>query len=124
MADFNAVAKAFVEFYYQTFDESRGKLTPLYRDQSMLTFEGQQFSGASNIVEKLVSLPFQKVAHRISTIDAQPANPTIGSILVTVTGQLLIDEESNPQMFSQSFQLVPEGTSYYVFNDIFRLNYA
>jgi hypothetical protein len=26
--------------------------------------------------------------------------------------------------FSQVFQLMPEGGSYYVFNDIFRLNYG
>lgn len=30
MADFNAVAKAFVEFYYQTFDSDRQNLAPLY----------------------------------------------------------------------------------------------
>ncbi|CDH59895.1 ntf2p [Lichtheimia corymbifera JMRC:FSU:9682] len=124
MADFNAVAKAFVEFYYQTFDTGRQNLAPLYRPESMLTFEGQQSSGGNAIIEKLVGLPFQKVAHRISTIDAQPANPTSGTILVTVTGQLLIDEEQNPQMFMQTFHLVPEGSSYWVFNDIFRLIYA
>ncbi|KAL1934096.1 hypothetical protein VTP01DRAFT_6278 [Rhizomucor pusillus] len=124
MADFQEVAKAFVEFYYKTFDANRQELLPLYREQSLLTFEGSQFMGAANIVEKLTSLPFQKVAHRISTIDAQPSNPQGGTIIVTVTGQLLVDEEQNPQMFSQTFQLVPEGGSYWVFNDIFRLNYA
>ncbi|KAI9275607.1 hypothetical protein BDA99DRAFT_191475 [Phascolomyces articulosus] len=123
MADFNQVAEAFVKFYYETFDSNRQNLTPLYREGSMLTFEGQQFSGANAITEKLVSLPFQKVAHRISTIDAQPSNAS-GTILVSVTGQLLVDEEQNPQMFSQTFHLVPEGGSYWVFNDIFRLNYA
>ncbi|KAI7884216.1 nuclear transport factor 2 [Lichtheimia hyalospora FSU 10163] len=124
MADINAVAKAFVEFYYQTFDTNRQNLGPLYRDHSMLTFEGQQTSGANPIVEKLVNLPFQKVAHRISTIDAQPTDPNAGTIIVTVTGQLLIDEEQNPQMFMQNFHLVPEGGSYWVLNDIFRLIYA
>ncbi|KAI9271203.1 hypothetical protein EDC94DRAFT_597493 [Helicostylum pulchrum] len=124
MADINQIATAFTQFYYETFDRSRQELTPLYRDQSMLTFEGQQFSGAANVVEKLVSLPFQKVQHRISTTDAQPGNPTGGSIIVAVTGALLIDEEQNPQMFSQTFHLVPENGSYWVYNDIFRLNYA
>ncbi|KAG2230623.1 hypothetical protein INT48_009613, partial [Thamnidium elegans] len=96
MADINQIATAFTQFYYETFDRSRQELTPLYRDQSMLTFEGQQFSSAANIVEKLVvsilciSLPFQKVQHRISTTDAQPGNPTSGSIIVAVTGALLV----------------------------------
>ena len=73
----------------------------------MLSFEGQQFQGVKTIVEKLCvsielrrgisnvlffqqSLPFQRVQHRVATVDAQPANPQLGSILVTVTGQLLV----------------------------------
>ena len=95
----------------------------LYRDHSMLTFETSQVQGAKDIAEKLVSLPFQKVAHRISTLDAQPGSPA-GDILVMVTGELLIDEEQNAQRYSQVFHLIPEGNSYYVFNDIFRLNYS
>ncbi|ORX51279.1 nuclear transport factor 2 [Hesseltinella vesiculosa] len=124
MADITSVAKAFVEFYYQTFDSGRQQLAPLYRNDSMLTFEGQQFAGSANITEKLVSLPFQKVSHRISTTDAQPANPGNGAILVTVTGQLLFDEEQNPQFFTQTFTLIPENNSYWVYNDVFRLVFA
>ncbi|ORY93531.1 hypothetical protein BCR43DRAFT_497101 [Syncephalastrum racemosum] len=124
MSDFNAVSAAFIQFYYQTFDSDRKALAGLYRPQSMLTFEGQQFVGAENITEKLVSLPFQKVQHRISTQDAQPGDPSNGMILVSVTGALVVDDEQNPTMFSQTFQLVPEGNSYWVYNDIFRLNYA
>ena len=56
MATPDAVAKSFVDFYYQAFDRSRQELAPLYKDHSMLTFEGQQFSGTKNIVEKLVVL--------------------------------------------------------------------
>ncbi len=56
----------------------------------MLTFENTQFQGQNAIVDKLVSLPFQKVQHRISTVDAQPGNPQTGSIIVMVTGQLLV----------------------------------
>lgn len=95
----------------------------LYRNESMLTFETSQLQGAKDIVEKLVSLPFARVQHRITTLDAQPASPS-GDVLVMITGDLLIDEEQNPQRFSQVFHLIPEGSSYYVFNDIFRLNYS
>lgn len=95
----------------------------IQRDHSMLTFESSQMQGARNIIEKLVSLPFQKVQHRISTLDAQPASEN-GDVLVMVTGELLIDDESNPQRYSQVFHLIPENGSYYVLNDIFRLNYA
>ena len=90
----------------------------------MLTFEGQQFQGAKAIVEKLVALPFTAVQHKITTVDVQPSNPSPGPLLVTVTGQLLVDAEQNAQQFSQTFQLVPDQGSYYVFNDMFRLNYG
>ncbi|KAL2919452.1 Nuclear transport factor 2 [Polyrhizophydium stewartii] len=123
MADINAIAKSFVDFYYSTFDRNRAELAPLYKEFSMMSFEGQQFRGA-DIVEKLQSLPFQRVQHQVVTVDAQPSNPQAGPLLVTVTGRLLVDDEQNPQHFSQTFQLVPEGTSYFVFNDIFRLNYG
>ena len=43
MGDFNGVATAFVDHYYNTFDTNRAGLASLYTDQSMLSFEGQQF---------------------------------------------------------------------------------
>lgn len=121
--DFSTLAKQFTEFYYNQFDADRSQLGNLYRDQSMLTFETSQCQGTKDIVETLVSLPFQKVAHRITTLDAQPASPN-GDVLVLVTGELLVDEEQNAQRYSQVFHLMPDGSSYYVFNDIFRLNYG
>jgi len=126
MADINVITKEFTNFYYQTFSEDRRKLHALYRPQSMLTFEGTQIQGAEAIVEKLVSLPFQKVQHKVTTLDAQPSSTTVPSLLVSVTGLLLVDDSENPLNFSQVFQLLPseDGQSFYVFNDIFRLNYG
>jgi len=124
MADINAIAKQFTDFYYNTFDTSRASLLPLYRDTSMLSWEGTPIQGATNIVEKLTGLPFAKVAHRVTTMDAQPSSPTTPSLLVLVTGLLIVDDSPNPLNFSQTFQLIPEGGSYYVLNDVFRLNYG
>ncbi|ODV93393.1 hypothetical protein PACTADRAFT_36012 [Pachysolen tannophilus NRRL Y-2460] len=123
MSDFSSLAQQFCEFYYNQFDTDRSQLGNLYRDQSMLTFEASQTQGPKNIVEKLCGLGFSKVKHRISTLDAQPASPN-GDVLVMVTGELLIDEEQNAQRYSQVFHLIPDAGSYYVFNDIFRLNYS
>ncbi|KAJ7243372.1 nuclear transport factor 2 [Mycena haematopus] len=124
MASIDAVAGQFVDFYYQTFDSDRNNLAPLYRDGSMLTFEGAQTAGTAAIVEKLAGLPFQKVQHKVTTKDAQPSSDSVASILVSVTGLLVVDDSPNPLQFSQIFHLIPEGGSYYVLNDIFRLNYA
>ncbi|ETW85345.1 hypothetical protein HETIRDRAFT_432146 [Heterobasidion irregulare TC 32-1] len=124
MADINSVAKQFTDFYYTTFDSNRASLQTLYRENSMLSFEGAQTLGAPNISEKLSSLPFERVQHKVTTIDAQPSSPTAASLIVSVTGLLLVDDSPNPLQFSQIFHLIPDAGSYYVFNDIFRLNYG
>ncbi|RDW86381.1 nuclear transport factor 2 family protein [Aspergillus mulundensis] len=141
------MAEQFVTFYYQTFDGNRAGLAPLYRDHSMLTFETSAVQGVAGIIEKLTvstsgtsrmviefllrsaalvsagGLPFQKVQHKVATLDAQPSGEH-GGILVLVTGALLVDEEQNPMNYTQTFQLMPDGAgSYFVFNDVFRLIY-
>lgn len=73
-------------------------------------------------MQKLTSLPFQQCKHHVSSIDAQPS--VGGGLLVFVTGQLLPEGESNPLKFSQTFHLMPVGSSYVVTNDLFRLNYG
>ncbi|KAG0359678.1 Nuclear transport factor 2 [Gamsiella multidivaricata] len=87
-----------------------------------MSWESQETQGAVNIVSKLVSLPFQKVSHKVATLDAQPLGTD--GIVISVTGQLLIDDETNPQFYTQTFVLKAEGGNYYVSNDIFRLIYA
>ncbi|KAI0747602.1 nuclear transport factor 2 [Daedaleopsis nitida] len=124
MADINAIAKQFTDFYYTTFDTNRVGLQSLYRDVSMLSWEGTPILGASAISEKLTSLPFEKVQHQVTTLDAQPSSPSVASLIVSVTGMLLIDDNVHPLQFSQIFHLIPDGGSYYVYNDIFRLNYG
>ncbi|TFK43017.1 nuclear transport factor 2 [Crucibulum laeve] len=122
MADIQAIAKQFTDFYYTAFDNDRTQLQALYRDHSMLTWEGTPIQGAAAIGEKLAGLPFQKVQHKITTFDAQPSSPSIASLIVSVTGLLLVDDGENPLQYSQVFQLIPDNGNYYVFNDIFRLN--
>jgi len=64
----------------------------------MLTFENSPVQGAAAITEKLVSLPFAKVQHEVTSLDAQPSNEANG-ILVLVSGRLLVCTDSaNPFM--------------------------
>ncbi|KAI0894659.1 NTF2-like protein [Annulohypoxylon nitens] len=125
--DPESVAKAFVQYYYDTFDQDRSALQTLYRDVSMLTFESSSFKSAPAIIEKLQSLPFQQIKHQVATVDLQPGVAP-GHIMVLVTGQLLVDEEQRPMSYTQTFYLVSEivngNTQYFVHNDIFKLVYA
>lgn len=92
----------------------------------MLTFEQDQIQGADAIVGKLAvgllrnstdrarahptlfavlqGLPFQKIQHRVSTMDAQPASTTEAAMVVLVTGQLLV---SSPSCFGVASEAVP-----------------
>ncbi|KAJ2076990.1 Nuclear transport factor 2 [Coemansia sp. RSA 988] len=123
MSDITAIANQFINYYYQTFDSDRKGLAALYRDVSMLTWEKTQHHGTANIIKKLEELPFRKIAHKVTTIDTQPSLPGSNAIVIAVTGQVLIDEETRPQQFMQVFQLV-EDNGFFIFNDIFNLNYA
>ncbi|KAF4652091.1 Nuclear transport factor 2 [Perkinsus olseni] len=120
---FQAIGDQFVQQYYQTFDANRSQLGPLYGDSSMLTFEGEQFQGAANIVQKIASLPFQKVRHQIIKADCQP-NPSNNGVIVFVTGNLYVDDNANPLKFGQVFHLAPNPSTggFYCMNDLFRLN--
>lgn len=100
--DPDAVAKAFVEHYYSTFDANRPGLVSLYQEGSMLTFEGQKIQGSQNIVAKLTSLPFQQCKHNITTVDCQPSGPA-GGMLVFVSGNLQLAGEQHALKFSQVF---------------------
>ncbi|CAD6891802.1 unnamed protein product [Tilletia controversa] len=121
----DTIATEFTNFYYQTFDSNRSQLGSLYRPNSMLTFEGQPFQGNDAIVEKLASLPFQKVVHQVGTRDVQPTGADQSSLFVLVTGALVVDDGEHPMNFTQAFTLAPDGAgSFYVYNDCFRLSFG
>nr|PIM04166.1 putative nuclear transport factor 2 [Toxoplasma gondii COUG] len=115
---FDAIGKQFVQHYYATFGAQREKLAELYTEQSMMTYENEQFQGVGAILAKLQKLP-AVVKHNVVTCDCQPT-PNNG-IVVLVSGDLAI-EDNPPLKFCQTFNLVPNGGGgYAVFNDIFRL---
>ncbi|XP_034615321.1 nuclear transport factor 2-like isoform X1 [Trachemys scripta elegans] len=112
------VGTSFVHLYYQRFDSSRVELSALYTDASCLSWEGQQFQGKTAIMEKLMSLPFQKIQHSITSQDHQPAPDNC--ILSMVVGQLKVDND--PVMgFHQLFVLKNISDNWVCTNDIFRL---
>jgi hypothetical protein len=70
--------------------------------------EGDILAIRLDMVEKHTeqqSLPFSKVVHRVLTLDAQPAAPGAGSIIVLVTGQLLVDDGANVLQYAQMFHV-------------------
>ena len=118
MSDFQEVGTQFVNHYYSTFNQPKENLMNLFTDQSMLTFEGEQFMGQQSIYGKLGS--FGKVSHKINTLDIQPS--ANNGIIAFVCGELTIDD-GNPLMFTEVFNLNVGGTQgYFILNNVFRLN--
>ena len=71
---------------------SRAAILPAPQiDVSCLTWEAQQLQGKAAILEKLSSLPLQKIQHSITAEDCQPT-PDICTISMVV-GQLKADED-------------------------------
>jgi len=121
-ANFTEIGKAFTQHYYATFDGTRANLQTLYKDDSLLTFENEQFMGMQSIMTKLTTLQFTTVVHQVTTVDSQPTKD--GGIVTFVTGKLVVDGGANPLNFAQVFILQPKDNSWYIANDLFRLNYC
>ncbi|TVY51217.1 Nuclear transport factor 2, partial [Lachnellula cervina] len=150
MANFLEVAQQFTQFYYNQFDQDRKQLVPLYRENSMLTFESASVQGATGIVEKLAvrgleflhcymfvdliyrDCPSRSTAQGRDTRCAtqrrvprhsDPCNWCAPGTSYPSPGS--VDEEQRPMSYSQTFQLLPDGAgSFYIFNDIFKLVYG
>jgi hypothetical protein len=123
-ANFQEIADGFLSFYYGSFDqkaEERAKLQAIYRDNSKLSFQGDNFQGTNDIMTKLCSLSFTTCRHDFKGHDVQPCGDD--AIVIFVTGDLYVDQEKNPLKFAQSFCLKEASADdWYVENDMFRLN--
>ena len=73
----------------------------------MLSYDGQQFLGAVEILNKLRTLP--SVKHHVLSADLQP---TSSGVICFICGEICIDNDPNAIKFSQVFNIVksPEGS--------------
>eukprot|EP01029_Cantina_marsupialis_P027848 TRINITY_DN774084_c0_g1_i1.p1 TRINITY_DN774084_c0_g1~~TRINITY_DN774084_c0_g1_i1.p1 ORF type:complete len:253 (-),score=69.46 TRINITY_DN774084_c0_g1_i1:900-1628(-) len=117
MEEQQALAKGFLEFYYKSQADDKAQLATLYKAESTLSFEGENFSGVEEIGAKLGALPIP-AGHvpNMVKIDVQPS-PSEGGLVVFTCGDYM------EQKFRQVFQLLPTGAepAFYVHNSIFRV---
>jgi len=55
------LAKEFVETYYLTLQKSKNDLIQFYREESIMTFEGNHNKGLTEIAERIEQFSFQAV---------------------------------------------------------------
>lgn len=136
------VSQMFLEHYFGQYDSTRDNLGNLFKETkaSVLSHEGTSFMGRNDIMTKLKSLPNVMHNGQSFTVDVQCVNeadkPAI--LFMLMSGQIVIDEnqineikagkltidKANQIKFAQVFQIVKENNSYYIGNQLFRLNYG
>ena len=89
MASFQEVGAQFIAHYYNKLTMDRPNLASFYTDQSMLSYEGEQFMGSNMIMEKQGQLPNLTFDSANAVIDYQPYFND--GIFVLVSGCLMID---------------------------------
>lgn len=141
-SDVSEVAKQFLQHYFGQYDTTRDNLSQMYKESnvSVLTHENNSFQGRQQIMEKLKSLPPVLHNGESFTVDVQCVNEGDKSavLFMMMSGQIVIDENqieqvrkgtltasnANQLKFAQVFQVIKENNSYYIGNQLFRLNYG
>ena len=121
-----------LRYHHHSLSPSSPPLTPSFpspslilcvvqKDSSLLTSERETVQGPQAIVAKLERLP--RMAHKVTSIQCQPT-PT-NAILISVTGDLKLEGQTNELKFAEVFQLVADqNNNFYIQNNIFSLNYG
>ena len=92
----------------------------MYRDSSQLTFEGRPATGAAAVMAEVSRLPAG--TQELTTLDAQPLAGD--SVVVLVTGKIVLEGEANALATAQAFVVVNAGGAPFVSNQVFRFNYG
>jgi hypothetical protein len=64
--DHDAIAKQFLDTYYQTMSSNRMNALAFYNDNSCMSYEGDHYKGLKAIGEKLQSINYGKVRDPIT----------------------------------------------------------
>ena len=86
-----------------------------------MTYGGMFYYGLEDIKDRIESFAFNSINYAINDKDVQ-LGPIGGSLIITVIGQLIMDNNQNERFtFFHTFNLCPNGSGgFYIHNDIFR----
>ena len=118
---FQEIGAQFIGHYFESLKSNRQNMAPLYTNDSMLSYEGEQFLGNEQIMGKVGGLPGLVFDSANATIDYQPS--VNDGIFCFISGNLMIEGSDQALRFTQTFLLQKGGTNgYYIHNEVFRLN--
>ena len=111
------LAKEFLNTYYNVMMNDRQNLINFYLDQSTLNYEGTTYRGLKEINDKFESFSFKTINFHMENFDVKESTVQ-GGLVITLNGQLQFDG-TDTFSFSQSFHLLPNGSNYYVHEELF-----
>jgi hypothetical protein len=119
--DASGLGASFAQQYFSVFSSNRASLAGVYRDTSQLTFEGRPATGGAAVMAEVARLPTG--TQEVASLDVQPVSAD--SVLVVVTGKIVIEGEANALATAQAFLVVNQpGAGPFVANQVFRFNYG
>lgn len=118
-SDHAKITAQFLQAYFHIYENRRCELITQFCDNSIFTFNGADYTGPDNIIKKLELLPYNS-RFVVSTVDSVPAYNNI--LPVFVTGMFHTGNNTQPVLFSQSFQLLRMRGDYLILNNFLRVN--
>ena len=104
--------------FLQAFFGQGVDISNFYGNDSILTFEKENYIGKEEIVSKLKNLQVNTIPKDYSV------QPSINGILINFNGMCQIAGEQNQFPFMRCIFLANSNGSYYVKNDIYKLTFG
>ena len=104
--------------FLQAFFSQNADISNFYGNDSILTFEKDNFIGKEEIVGKLKNLQVNTIPKDYSV------QPSVNGILINFSGMFQIAGEQNQMPFVRCIFLVNSGGSYYIKNDIYKITFG
>ena len=104
--------------FLQAFFDKSADISNFYGNDSVLTFETDNFIGKDEIVGKLKNLQVNTIPKNYSV------QPSVNGILIYFAGMFQIAGEQNQMPFTRVIFLANNNGSYYIKNDIYKVTFA
>ena len=104
--------------FLQAFFSQNADISNFYGNDSVLSFETDNFIGKDEIVGKLKNLQVNTIPKNYSV------QPSVNGILIYFAGMFQIAGEQNQMPFTRVIFLANNNGSYYIKNDIYKVTFG
>ena len=104
--------------FLKAFFSQNADISNFYGNDSILTFESDNFVGKEEIVGKLKNLQVNTIPKNYSV------QPSVNGILIYFSGMFQIAGEQNQMPFTRVVFLANNNGSYYIKNDIYKVTFG